>query len=452
MRPESEAADLATVRRFQSEVASIRDAEEPYAVRMTIHVLGAMIVACVVLAMFTKVDRIVTSQSGKIVPTVKSTIFQALDDNSIIKSIDIREGDRVVKGQVLATIDPTFTGADVHQLTDQMASLDAQIARDEAELLGQKPDFGASDDPFAQKYAGLQRDLYVQRAAQYKAQVDSFDQKIDQSLATIQKAEGDEKRLKERDSIARQVDEMRGKLLKSGAGSLLNKLTSEDSHVEMLRTLENAHNTANEQRHLLASLRSDREAFIQNWLAQVSQDAVTSRNTRAQAAAQLEKAQKHKELVRLVAPEDAIVLSVTKLSIGSVLRSGDQVATLTPLSAPVEAELNIAARDIGFVRANDVATLKVDAFNYTEHGVADGPVKWISEGAFVINDDTNQPVEPYYRARVRIEHADFVKVPDNFRLIPGMTLTGDIKVGRRTIASYIWEGLAKGAGGAMREP
>ncbi len=452
MRHDADAADLATVRRFQSEIASIREAEEPYAVRMTIHVLAAMILACVALSMFAKVDRIVTSQAGKIVPMVKPTVFQALDDNSIIKSIDVREGDRVVKGQVIATIDPTFTGADVDQLNDQMASLDAQIARDEAELQGHEPKFASGSDPVILKYAGLQRELYVQRIAQYKAQIDSFDQKISQTLATIQKSDGDEARLKQRDTIARQVDDMRGKLLKSGAGSLLNKLTSEDSHVEMLRSLENAHNTANEARHQLASLRADREAFVQNWLTQVSQDAVTARNTRAQATAQLEKAQKHKDLVRLVAPEDAVVLSVTKLSVGSVLRSGDQVATLTLLSAPIEAELNIAARDIGFVRTGDVATLKVDAFNYTEHGVAEGQVKWISEGAFVINDDTNQPVDSYYRARVSIDHVNFVKVPDNFRLIPGMTLSGDIKVGRRSIASYIWDGLARGAGGAMREP
>jgi HlyD family secretion protein len=47
---------------------------------------------------------------------------------------------------------------------------------------------------------------------------------------------------------------------------------------------------------------------------------------------------------------------------------------------------------------------------------------------------------------------NFVNVPANFRLIPGMTLSGDVKVGRRTLASYVWETLARGAGEAMREP
>ncbi len=452
MPPEAETADLATVRRFQSEIATIREADEPYSVRMTVHVLAIGILLAIVISMFAKVDRIVASQSGKIVPTVKSSVFQALDDNSIIKSIDVKEGDRVVKGQVLATIDPTFTTADVQQLVDQIASLDAQIARADGELQGHAPVFPQDAGASAQKYVALQSRLYQERNGQYKAQLNSCDEKIKQTSATIQQGQNDQARYKQRDGIARQVDEMRAKLLKSGAGSLLNQLTSADARVEMERQLESAQNGVIVSQRMLDSLRADREAFIQNWSTQTSQELLTARNSRDTAAAQLEKAQKHKEQVRIVAPDDAIVLTVTKLSVGSILHSGDQVITLTPLSAPVEAQVNISPRDIGFIRVHDKATLKVDAFNVAEHGVADGSVKWISEGAFVVNDDTGQPCDPYYRVRIQIDHMNFVKVPANFRLIPGMTLTGDIKVGRRTVASYVWDSVAQGAGDAMREP
>ncbi len=452
MSPKAEAADLATVRRFQSEIASIREADEPYAVRMTIHVLAVAILLAIVFSMFAKVDRIVTSQSGKIVATVKSDVFQALDDNSIIKSIDVKEGDRVVKGQVLATIDPTFTGADVQQLVDQIAGLDAQIARAEGERDGHAPDFPNDGGASQKQYVTIQSKLYEQRAAQYAAQIKSFDEKIKQTQATIQQSENDEARFKQRDGIAKKVDQMRQTLLAKGAGSLLNRLTSEDARVEMERQLESTQNGVIVSQRMLDSLRADREAFVQNWSTQISQEIVTARNSRYTAAANLEKAQKHREQVQIVAPEDAVVLTVTKLSVGSVLHSGDQVVTLTPLSAPVEAQVNISPRDIGFIRADDKATLKIDAFNFAEHGVAEGSVKWISEGAFVVNEDTGQPTDPYYRVRIKIDHMNFVKVPASFRLIPGMTMTGDIKVGRRTVASYIWDSVAQGAGEAMREP
>jgi hemolysin D len=450
MRPET--VDLETVRRFQSEVASIRAAPEPYAIRMTIHVLAAALVLAMVIASFAKLDRIVTSQSGKIVATIKSNVFQALDDNSIIKSLDVREGDRVVKGQRLATLDPTFSGADVQQLSDQIASLDAQIARAEGEQLGRAPIFPTGDSPSQLQYVALQKRLYEQRIAQYQAQLNSYDQKVKQTLTTIKKASDDGSRLKQRDQIAKQVDDMRARLLEKGAGSLLNKLGSEDARVEMQRQLENSHNTVAEGEHQLDSLRADREAFIQNWSTTVSQEIVTARNNRDTALAQMDKARKHRDQVQIIAPEEAVVLSTTKLSIGSVLKSGDHLVTLTPLSAPVEAEVNISPRDVGFIRPGDPATLKIDAFDYSQYGVAEGTVKWISEGAFAVNDDTGQPSDPYYRVRISIDQTNFVNVPANFRLIPGMTLVGEIKVGRRTLASYIWDGIVRGAGEAMREP
>jgi hypothetical protein len=61
--------------------------------------------------------------------------------------------------------------------------------------------------------------------------------------------------------------------------------------------------------------------------------------------------------------------------------------TLMLLNSPVEAEFRIASRDIGFVQPGDRCTLKIDAFNFTEHGTASGSVRWISDGAFTADDN-----------------------------------------------------------------
>ena len=151
------------------------------------------------------------------------------------------------------------------------------------------------------------------------------------------------------------------------------------------------------------------------------------------------------------ASDDAVVLTVAKLSVGSVLKAGDTLLTLMPLKTPVEAEIDVSSRDVGFLRTNDPATIKIDAFNSVEHGTADGRVRWISDGAFT-TDENGQPVPPYYKARVSIEAFHFSGVPANFRLIPGMTLTADIKVGRRSLARYIIGGALNGFSESMREP
>ena len=449
MSPKSLALD--TVRRFQSEVASIREAPEPISARLTVHALAAMMVIATIVLFVGRVDRVVESKEGKVVSSIRTSVFQALDA-SIIRSIDVKEGDHVVKGQVLATLDPTFTGADVTQLSLQVASLDAVIMRANAELANKEPLFLDNGDPERRRYAELQRGLFDQRAAQYNAQIKSFDQKIDQTLATIQKFQTEESRYKEREQLAKQVENMRTTLLQKGSGSLLNQLGSMDQRLDLLRNVEFQHNSLIEAQHQLSSLRADREAFAQQWQTDTSKEIVTARNMRDTALAQLEKAKKHQDLVRLAADEDSVVLTIAKLSVGSVLKEGDPLITVVPLGAPLEAEVHMSTRDVGFVREGDRATLKIDAFNYVEHGTAEGTVKWISEGAFATNEDTGQAEEPYYRARISVDALHFTGVPPNFRLIPGMTLTADVNVGRRSLGAYLLEGLIKGAGGAMREP
>ena len=120
------------VRLFQSETAEILHSPEPLGVRATVYVLAGFMVALLLVAVFVRLDRVVNG-TGLIVTTQATQVIQALDP-SLIKTIDVREGQRVKAGEVLATLDPTFATADVSALKSQVASLNAQIARCEAEL------------------------------------------------------------------------------------------------------------------------------------------------------------------------------------------------------------------------------------------------------------------------------------------------------------------------------
>jgi hemolysin D len=438
------------IRQFQSETDAIREAPEPRWARVTVLTLSGLFVILIAIMCFTRLDRVVTSAGGKLVSAHGITVFQALDP-SIIRSIDAHEGDQVEAGQLLATLDPTFAAADVKQLKQQAASLEAQIARDRAQLDDRPLLFPEWSDADYAQYAKIQKAYYDQQVAQYNAQLSSFDSKIRQTQATIAKYQADEARYKQREDISRKVEEMRSILAAHGTGSQLNLYTSQDQRLELLRTLEFDHNSLIEAQHTLASLTADREAFIQQWSTQLSQDLVSARNNLDTARAQLEKATKHQDLVRLNAAEPSVVLTVAKLSVGSVLKEGDTLFTLMPVNTPLEAEVRIASRDVGFIRPGDRCVLKVESFNYMEHGTAEGTVRWISDNAFTLDDD-GKPVEAYYKGRCAVDATHFVNVPAKFRLIPGMTLQADVNVGSRSVAMYLLGGLMRGFNEAMREP
>ena len=448
MSPSSAAAGV--IHQFQSETDAVSEASEPKWARVTVFVLAAMFASVLLIMCVTRLDRVVTSVGGKLVSTERVSVFQALDA-SLIKSIDVREGDEVQQGQVLATLDATFAAADVKQLKQQVAGLRAQIARDEAQLSGQPFVLPAETDPEAAKSAAVQKEYYNQQVAQYKAQIISFDAKISQTQATIQKYQSDAARYQQREQIAKQIEDMRSTLAAHGTGSQLNLLTSQDARLDLLRTLEFDHNSLIEAQHTLASQTADRDAFVQQWSGQLSQDLVTARNSLDTAQASLEKALRHHDLVRLTATEPSVVLTVAKLSVGSVLKEGDTVATLMPVKSPVEAEINIASRDVGFVRPGDHCVLKIEAFNYMEHGTAEGTIRWISDNAFT-TDENGQPIGAYYKARCGVDETHFINVPTKFRLIPGMTLQADVNVGSRSVAMYVLGGFLRGFGEAMREP
>ncbi len=439
-----------TLQQFQSETEAIRSAAIPVAPGVAIRLLAGLLFSTLAVTVVIPVDRVISSTSGKIVPTEAPTVFQALDP-SIIKSIDVKEGQQVAKGQLLATLDQTFALADVDQTKQQIASLDAQIERADAELNHRKPVFPPSTDPDRTRYAAIQQALFDQRAAQYNAQVLSNKSKIEQLQTTITKLQNDESRYAEREKIAKQIEGMRSTLVEKQAGSLLNLLAASDQRLELLRTLENEHNSLIEAQHQLASTQADNEVFKQQWFATTSQELVTARNSHDTAQSQLSKALKHQDLVRLVAPEASVVLTTAKLSVGSVLKEGDSLMTLMPLRIPMEADTTIASRDVGFLRVGDPVSLKIDAFNYVEHGKAEGHVKWISEGAFTTDDD-GKAVTPFYKVRITLEKLNFTGVPENFRLIPGMTLSADINVGKRSLARYLLGSAMQGLGESMREP
>jgi HlyD family secretion protein len=89
----------------------------------------------------------------------------------------------------------------------------------------------------------------------------------------------------------------------------------------------------------------------------------------------------------LRADSAATVLTVAKVSIGSVLQSGDQFITLVPADAALEVEANIGGRDDGFVQVGAISAIKFDTFPFSQHGLAHGAVRTISADSFTGQDD-----------------------------------------------------------------
>ncbi|HEX3882038.1 MAG TPA: HlyD family type I secretion periplasmic adaptor subunit [Stellaceae bacterium] len=446
------------IRLYQSETAEIIEGPDPVQAHVTLWVITGLFASMLLVAAVTRIDRVVNSTAGHIV-TVDPTIVLGGLDQSLVKTIEVGEGQQVEAGQLLATLDPTFTTSDVDALKAQVANYAAEIARCKAELAQQPFNMAPTGSPGVAGYVALQRAYYDQRKAQFDAQVRSYDSQIGQQKATLAKYQNDAARYVDRSKISAEIEQMRATLAAAQVGSKLNLLAATDQRLEILRNLESDRNSMTETQHQLDAAAATRAAYIQQWYGDTSKELVTAQGQYDAAVEQLNKATKHQDQVRLVAPADAIVLKMAKVSVHSVLSQGEPLIYLAPLKSPVQAELHISPREIGFIRVGDHVTVKLDAFNYVEHGSAEGVVRWISDGSFTTDDAgaatdsaSGQAVEPYYKVMVRFTDTALRNVPAGFRLVPGMTLAGDIHVGSRSVFMYMMRGLLRGFDESMREP
>ena len=416
-------------------------------------VVFSMVLALGVAATTISIDRVVTS-SGKVVAETPTVVVQPLE-TAIIRSIDVREGQVVHAGDLLARLDPTFAGADVTALQSQVSSLDAEVGRLRSEASGQdyKP---AESNP----NTALQLAIFGQRRAERQFKLDNYNEKAKGLYANIQRLDGDIQTFGARLAGAEQLESMRRDLQSSGNGSRINTLAAQDNRMEIQRQRDGAQGQQRQAAQDLQALNAERDGYIKSDQAKVGQDLTDASRKLSDARENLNKATLRKQLVEMRADQDAVVNTVAPVSVGSVLQSGDKLFTLVPLDAPLETEVNIPGTEAGFVHVGDPAVIKFDTFSYTTYGAAEGRVRTVSADSFTSNPDQSmrpsqnagQQGPSFYRARVTLDAVKLHDVPASFRVNTGMPVTVDIKVGERTIMQYLLRSVLPTVHEGMREP
>jgi hemolysin D len=453
--PPSPDPTLPAILEFQSPSVAVINAPVPVGARRVTWVIGTMMLAIIVAVSVFKIDEVVTAR-GIVTSTSSNLVLQPLDQ-SIVREIYVQPGDHVKVGQVLARLDPTFAAADEGALVAQVSALKALVSRLQAEY---------ESKPFT--YSGLDRDLalqaaiFAQRQAQYNYQLEEYRQKISSEAAVMARSLADAAGYRDRLAVAQKLEGMRQELEKLQVGSRINTLSAMDNRAEMARSLANAENTAEGAKRDLQAQIADRDQWTQSWRSDVSQQLSDATGKLSDAQQSLNKAQLHRQLVELRAERDGTVLSVAKVSVGSVLQAGQEFITLVPADAPLEIEADILSSDNGYVHVGDQVSIKFAAYSYTQYGMAHGTVRVISPDSFTGLDDQRNPTgalapgnagnEPYYRARISIDRVEMRDTPRGFNLIPGMPVTADILVGKRTIISYFLSRVIPVATEAAREP
>ncbi len=351
-------ARLPVVSEFQSDAMEIEQRKPPRLARITLYCVVALILAATLWATVSHVDMIVTAQ-GKLITTRPNMVVQPLE-TSVIREIHVRAGDVVNRGDVLATLDPTFSQADLDQLHDRVSALDAAINRLNAELSGQDYTVTNPSDPDEI----LQDKLFKQRKSFNAAQLSNFDAQIASARANLETSRNEESVLKQRLETMNSIESMRSTLMDQKVGSRLNFLLSRDARLDVESNLSRTRGSQVDYAHRVEKVSADRQVFIEDFRKQASQDLVETVAKRNSAAEDLKKAELRRKLIVLTAPADAIVLEIANRTVGSVTREAETLFVLVPRDVPLQAEVDVEGRDIGQVAVGQPVRIKYEAYPF----------------------------------------------------------------------------------------
>jgi HlyD family secretion protein len=441
--PQQPAVDL-HILEFQADAVELEKQPLPASVRGLYTLLCALFITAVVWSILGKVDMIVSAK-GRLITTGKQILIQPLV-NSIIKEFHVEVGHVVSAGQPLVSLDPTFAQANETELKVRISTVSVLVERLESELSG-KPFVVTPSMPATE--ADLQLNLYLGRREEYSARLGSYDSKLLQNQGEIDSYRRKLDSLYKQLAAHHELLNMRKKVFEEGADSRLSLLEAESRFAATQADAESVNNNLKLRQLQVSQITSEREAFISNWRNTIASTLAESRKERDSLIEQHTKASRYHELSQLVSPVDAVVLDLGRFSVGAVAKEGEAIMTLVPLNLPLEAEVSIETKDVGYVRLDDPARLKLDAFPFQRHGTLDGKLRVVSEDAYIASSEAKVPT---YQARVGLLNTTLRDVSRDTRLLPGMTLTAEIVVGQRRVISYLAYPLIKGLDESMREP
>lgn len=434
LRPRIAPAALA----FQPDLDRLVAEPAPLYLRLWPLIGAALLAAVVLVAATTRIDVVVTA-TGRLAADAPPVILQPMA-RAVLRELLVRPGDFVVAGQLVARLDSTMPEADRATLEVERRALSAEAARLQAELSGEAL---ASGDPdlALQAQVQLQRaGLATARRAQLTAARTLIAKALDAEIAAGQG-------LSDRLAIARQIEAMRAELASRQSGSRLAALEAELARIDA-ETAQNQHLArVQDLAQRLIEAEAGLTEFAVDQRRQQTEALADLRPRLAQVEEQLTKALRLAALSDLRAPRPGVVLSVAVGGPGSVMAEGAPVVVLIPTDAPLIAEIGIRSSEAGSIAPGDVVELKVDAFPWRRHGMILGRLDDVSPASFTPEGQT----AALHSGRITLT-GTLTSLPPGTMLLPGMTLTADIKSGTRTVLDYFLEPLMRGLSESLREP
>ena len=412
--------------------------------RMVTWVLMLFTVITILWLVLAKVN-VVATATGKIVPSGKVKVIQSAADG-VIKQIFVRDGQIVKTGDSLIEINDTTVKAEQQQLQLNLIKAQLTVQRLKKELGDNEIVLG--DGVSADNSVSTQQRLLSANQDNLDQRQKRLEADYEQAIAARRSASNEVAKLSEK------IDFLSKRLIKVSSQAQRGLVATSEADDAKFNL-----STAKKERAIARSKLSESTARVKSAKESLDglQDEHRSKTYQALSDAEYDLVTIQQELVKveerlaqqvLKSPVDGVVQQLAVNTIGGYITRAENLMVIVPENTPMELNALILNKDIGFVQPDQMARVKVDAFEYTRYGYLQGDLQWIGSDSIV-----DEQLGFVYPARITLDETVLPnRVNDRIaRVVPGMSATVDVVIGERRLINYFIGPLLRYRDESLRE-
>jgi HlyD family type I secretion membrane fusion protein len=412
---------------------------------LLILVVAGVFGGLVAWAGLTEVEQVVRAE-GQVEPADRVKVVNHPDGGRIAE-IHVAEGDAIAAGQPLVTFDSEMVRAELAELNGRWQVKAGEVARLQAEASGEAPVF-ASELLQARPDLVRQQQLLLEiRRAAHESRAETLMQTAERRSSEIESLAAELNRFRNSQGlVGKEVKAVRS-LAEKGLYPRLRLVAMERELSDVVGNTKKAEARLAAADAALAEAESQRRGLERERRSAVLSELAAAEAERDRLAEARKRAQTLLRNLVVRAPVDGIVQELAVTTPGQSVGSNQPLMRVVPTGGGLVIEARVDNQDVGYVRIGQAARVKVRAFDFLRYGTLDGRVERIAADASV---DPNSGAYPY-RIIVHTDQADLSTGEQRLAVVPGMVVDVDLRVGERTILSYLTDRILRLREDAFRD-
>lgn len=445
---------------FASEVDAALARRPRFGVRALSISVAVMFLCLIIWAAFASVDE-VTHAEGTVVGSQRTQTIQNLE-GGILRAVMVREGQIVERGTILAQLDNEMAESAYRDAVNKAMENSLAIVRLEAEVKNESPVFPEHLEAWASQLIGRrvddsilararqiiqdQENAYQVRRVQLNAEIEVLQSQYTQRMHDVEEQAARKVQLDRSLALSIEQRDTAYALVQRNNFSKMEYLGLQQRVVELQGQIDalaaaipKAQAAAEESRQRITSHRAEQASAITEEVNKRRQELNSLRESLSAGRDRVTRTE-------LRAPVRGTVKQIYISTVGGVVKPGEPIMDIVPLDDTLLVEAKVKPQDVAFLRPGQDVMVKVSAYDFSIYGGLEGKLESIS--ADTIEDKKG---EHFYLVKVRTQKNAIVYHKEYLPIIPGMIVTTDILIGKKTVLDYLLKPILKAKQNALRE-